>query len=152
VTPLLGMTFEELKNSPPSGGTLRDKILGAQSKSQRGTLLRYPPMATLLVDHDMAAMTTGAVVVTKDYDGVCAWLRESFHLTYVFAMAKLAPPTSDEQNLFHSNITFKPKYLNEWNRRAFHALSVLSQIISAAAHHEQHAAAKLRAATSGSSP
>ena len=77
-------------------------------------------------------------------------LREFFQLTYVFAMAKLAPPTSDERTLFHSNISFKPKYLNEWNRRALQSLTVLSQIVSAAAHHEQVAAAKLRAASSGS--
>ena len=144
------MTFEDLKNSTPTGNSLRDKVLGAQSKSQRGTLLRYPPLATLLVDNDTAALSTGVVVVTKDYDAVCTWLREFFQLTYVFAMAKLAPPTSDERTLFHSNISFKPKYLNEWNRRALQSLTVLSQIVSAAAHHEQVAAAKLRAASSGS--
>ena len=83
----------------------------------------------------------------SEHDAV---LREFFQLTYVFAMAKLAPPTSDERTLFHSNISFKPKYLNEWNRRALQSLTVLSQIVSAAAHHEQVAAAKLRAASSGS--
>ena len=150
VLPLLGMTFKDLKNNTPTGNSLRDKVLGAQSKSPRGTLLRYPPLATLLVDNDTAALSTGVVVVTKDYDAVCTWLREFFQLTYVFAMAKLAPPTSDERTLFHSNISFKPKYLNEWNRRAFQSLTVLSQIVSAAAHHEQVAAAKLRAASSGS--
>ena len=115
MTPLLGTTFEEIKNGlQPTGSTLRDKIFGAQSKSQCGTLLRYPPLATLLVDNDTAVMRTGAAVnAESDYVDVCTWLRESFQLTYVFAMPKLAPPTPEEQNFFHSNVTFKAKYIKE---------------------------------------
>ncbi len=84
--PLLGAAGHDVggaQEQHPDGNSLQDKVLGAPSNSQRGTLLRYPPLATRLVDNDTAALSTGVVVVTEDYDAVCPWLRELFQLTYV---------------------------------------------------------------------
>ena len=139
VNPLLGETFDSIeKNKPPADSkSTKHKVERIQAK--RGTLKRYPPLAALLVDNNLSTLSFDE----DAYKAAVVWFKAEFYVTNVFVLPRLVVPTSDDIRKFHSNISFKTSYIENWNKRAYTSLSVLRAIIDSAAEHEQQAIAML---------